>query len=33
MSHGAFSRGDTATSPLLDGFAVDVTALFEYAKG
>ncbi len=33
VEHGAFSRGDTATSPLLDGFAVDVTALFEYAKG
>ena len=31
--HGAFSRGDTATSPLLDGFAVDVTALFDFAKG
>ena len=31
--HGVFSRGDTATSPLLDGFAVDVTALFDFAKG
>ena len=30
---GAFSHGDTATSRLLDGFAVDVTALFEYAEG
>ena len=31
--HGTFSRGDTATSPLLDGFAVDVTALFDFARG
>ena len=31
--HGTFSRGDTATSPLLDDFAVDVTALFDFAKG
>ena len=31
--HGTFSRGDTTTSPLLDGFAVDVTALFDFAKG
>ena len=27
--HGVFARGDTATSALLDGVAVDVTALFE----
>ena len=33
VEHGVFSRGDTATSPLLDGFAVDVTALFDFAKG
>ena len=31
--HGTFSCGDTATSPLLDGFAVDMTALFDFAKG
>ena len=31
--HGVFSRGDTATSPLLDGFAVDVAALFDFGKG
>ncbi|MCY4661322.1 MAG: Uma2 family endonuclease [Acidobacteria bacterium] len=31
--HGVFARGDTATSPLLDGFAVDVTALFDYGQG
>ena len=28
VEHGAFTPGDTATSPLLPGFAVDVTALF-----
>ena len=33
VEHGVFSRGDTARSPLLDGFAVDVTALFDFAKG
>ena len=33
VERGAFSHGDTATSRLLDGFAVDVTALFEYAEG
>ncbi len=43
VEHGVFSRGDTATSPLLDAclqpatgrqdFAVDVAALFDFAKG
>ncbi len=33
VEHDVFARGDTATSPLLDGFAVDVTALFDDAKG
>ena len=33
VEHGVFSRGDTATSALLDGFAVDVTALFNFGKG
>ena len=33
VEHGVFSRGDTATSPLLDGFAVDVAALFDFGKG
>ena len=33
VEHGAFSRGDTATSPLLGDFAVDVTALFDDAEG
>ena len=33
VEHGVFSRGDTATSPLLDDFAVDVTALFDFGKG
>ena len=32
VEHGVFTRGDTATSALLGGFTVDVTALFEYAK-
>lgn len=30
--HGAFSPGQQAASPLLDGFSVDVTALFEAIK-
>ncbi len=29
VEHGVFARGDTTTSPLLAGFAVDVTALFD----
>ena len=33
VEHGVFSCGDTATSRLLEGFAVDVTALFDDAKG
>ncbi len=33
VEHGVFARGDTATSPLLDGFAAKVTALFDEAKG
>ena len=33
VEHGVFHRGDTATSALLEGFAVDVTALFDFGKG
>ena len=29
LEHGVFARGDVATSPLLDGVAVDVTALLD----
>ena len=29
VEHGACVRGDTATSPLLDGLAVDVAAVFD----
>ena len=29
FEHDVFARGDVATSPLLDGVAVDVTALFD----
>ena len=29
VEHGVFVRGDTATSPLLEGFAVDVAAVFD----
>ena len=31
VEHGVFARGDTATSSLLDGIAVDVTSLFDEA--
>ncbi len=33
VEHGVFSRGATATSPLLEGFAADVAALFDFATG
>ncbi len=33
VEHGVFPRGDTATSPLLDGLAVDMTALFDFGTG
>ena len=33
VEHGVFARGDTATSPLLDGLSLAVTALFDYARG
>ena len=32
VEHGVFARGDVATSPLLDGVAVDVTSLFDEAE-
>lgn len=32
VEHGVFARGDTATSPLLDGVAVDVASLFDEAE-
>lgn len=32
VEHGAYAAGDTATSRLLDGFAADVTAVFDAAK-
>ena len=32
VEHGVFARGDTATSPLLVGVAVDVVALFDEAE-
>ena len=31
VEHGVFGRGDAATSALLGGVAVDVTALFDEA--
>ncbi len=33
VEHGVFSRGATATSPLLEGFAADIAALFDFARG
>ncbi len=33
VEHGVFRRGDTATSPLLDEFSLDVTATFDFGKG
>ena len=32
VEHGGFARGDTATSSLLDGVAVDVASLFDEAE-
>lgn len=29
VEHGVFVRGDTATSPLLEGFTADVAAVFD----
>ena len=29
VEHGAYQRGGKATSPLLDGFAADVSAVFD----
>ena len=29
VEHAVYSRGDTATSPLLDGLAVDVASTFD----
>ena len=29
VEHGAFARGGSATSPLLEGFTVDVAAVFD----
>ena len=29
VEHGVYSRGDTAKSPLLDGLAIDVAAMFD----
>jgi Uma2 family endonuclease len=33
VSHGQFTRGQQATSVLLDGFVIDVRALFAVAEG
>ena len=33
VEHGVFSRGEAATSPLLDGLTIAVTAMFDFAKG
>ncbi|MCY3821018.1 MAG: Uma2 family endonuclease [Gammaproteobacteria bacterium] len=33
VEHGVFRLGDTATSPMLDGFTLDVTAMFDYGQG
>ena len=33
VEHGVFSRGEAATSPLLDGLTLAVTAMFDFAKG
>ena len=32
VEHGVFGGGETATSVLLPGFAVDVTAVFDAAR-
>ena len=29
VKHGVFGRGGSATSPLLEGFAADVSAVFD----
>ena len=33
VEHGVFSRGEAATSPLLDGLTIAVTAMVDFAKG
>ena len=33
VEHGVFSCGESATSPLLEGLALDVTTMFGFAKG
>ena len=33
VEHGVFSRGQSATSPRLDGLALDVSAMFAFARG
>ncbi len=32
FEHGVFTRGASATSPLLEGLALDVSAMFVFAK-